>query len=105
MENELFFGKTTVNGNEKIYLKYYLISEKISAEYCNLMSYGIKAEKTVLYDGGGKTVETKQINNVFYRRADAEKFLKIILKNKVTPVSLRDVVEDYIIEQTDTKTA
>lgn len=98
MENEIFCGSCEISGKNLAKLEYYLIAEKISEEYCDLMSYGVKVKKTTYSDGGGKTVEIKQINNVFYRKDEAEKFIKLILRNSVTPITLRDVVEDYIIE-------
>lgn len=97
MDEEKFYGKTRLENAE---IEYYLISNRIGGEYCDLMSYGIKIIKTVNFFGGGKTVETKQINNIFYNIDDAERFLKLIKRNKVTPVSLPDVVEDYITDMT-----
>ncbi len=101
MENEVFYGSCSLNGKKGAELEYYLIPEKISEAYCDLMCYGVKVKKTTYFEGGGKTVETKQINNVFYRKNEAEEFIKLILKNSVTPVTLRDVVEDYITDSID----
>lgn len=101
MENEIFYGSCEINGKNFAELEYYLIPEKISEAYCDLVSYGVKVKKTSYFEGGGKTVETKQINNVFYRKNEAEEFIKLILRNSVTPVTLRDVVEDYIIDSLD----
>ncbi len=101
MENEVFYGRCYINGKNGAELEYYLIPEKISEAYCDLMCYGVKVKKTTYFEGGGKTVETKQINNVFYHKNEAEEFIKLILKNSVTPVTLRDVVEDYITDSID----
>lgn len=98
MENLDLYGRVHMKENTRVVLEYYLISEKISENYSDLKSYGVRINKISHYDGGGKTVEMKQINNIFYRRHDAEEFLKCIMKNQVTPVSLRDVAEDYVIE-------
>ena len=98
MENSDLYGKVHMKENAGVVLEYYLISEKISESYSELKSYGVRINKISHYDGGGKTVEMKQINNIFYRKPDAEEFLKYIMKNQVTPVSLRDVAEDYVIE-------
>lgn len=98
MENELLYGRAELSGKEAAELEYYLIPECISSAYCDLMCYGIKVTKTTYFEGGGKTVESKQINNVFYRKEEAERFLDMIIKGSVTPVTLRDVVEDYITE-------
>lgn len=101
MENEIFYGQTKLKDKYGSELEYYLIEENISRDYCDLMCYGIKIKKTVYFEGGGKNVEINQINNVFYRKNEAEDFIKLILKNSVTPTTLRDVVEDYIVESLD----
>ncbi len=101
MEQEIFCGQTILNDMHETELAYYIIPENISVDYCDLMCYGVKIKKTTYFEGGGKTVETKQINNVFYRRKDAEEFIDLIMRNSVTPTTLRDVVEDYIVESLD----
>ncbi len=98
MENEILYGSTVSGGGR---LDYYIIPENISADYCDLKCYGIKIEKTVVYDGGGKTVESRQINNVFYRYGDCEEFLTDIMKNETEPSHLRESVEKYIVQSID----
>jgi hypothetical protein len=98
MEKENLYGKVHMKENADIVLEYYLISEEISEEYSNLKSYGVKINKISRYAGGGKTVEMKQINNIFCRIGDAEEFIKYIMKYQVTPITLRDVAEDYVVE-------
>ena len=78
-----------------------IIPESISADYCDLKCYGIKIEKTTVYAGGGKIVESKQINNIFYRYKDATEFSDTIIKKRIEPQGLRDIVENYIIESID----
>ncbi|MCD8390442.1 MAG: DUF6514 family protein [Firmicutes bacterium] len=102
MDEERFYGKISLRGCENTEVEYYLIANSIGCGYCDLQSYGVKLIKTVKFSGGGKTVETKQINNIFYNINDAEMFLKTIIRNQVTPVALMDVVEDYIIDITKT---
>ena len=101
MENEILYGRAALKSTYEMRIEYYLIPEKISQDYTDLMRYGIKIKMTSYFEGGGKVVEMKQINNIFYRLGDAEEFLQLLIRNKVTPVSLRDVVEDYIIESLD----
>lgn len=101
MEIENLFGSVEARNPYKMNLDYYIISEDISEDFCDLKCYGVKITKTVSFSGGGKSVETKQINNIFYHREDVEEFVRIIMKNTVTPMHLRDVVEDYIIKSID----
>ncbi len=98
MNDEIFYGRMRVRAKNEILLDYYLIRESIRDDYCDLSSYGAKVIQTMYEEGGGKTVESKEISNIFYKSEDADKFIKLIMKNKVMPVTLMDVVEDYIIE-------
>lgn len=101
MDNEILYESLKrEDGNINI-LNYYIIPENISADYCDLKCYGIKIEKTIIYVGGGKTVESRQINNVFYRYSDVEEFLASIIKKRTEPCNLRDSVENYIVESID----
>lgn len=101
MNNEILYERIKLNGRVSVTLDYYIIPENISADYCDLKCYGIKIEKTSVYEGRGKTVESKQINNVFYKLSDAEEFM-VYISNKLTePGGLRDTVEKYIIESID----
>ena len=95
MERSIFYNSQNIND---MYLDYYIIADDISASYCSLETYGVRIVKTVYLEGGGKTVESKQINNIFYKSADIERFMDIIVKNEVTPVTLPDVIDDYIAE-------
>lgn len=101
MDNEILYESVKKGSNEHIFLDYYIISESISADYCDLKCYGIKIQKTVVYDGGGKMVESSQINNIFYRYNDVTEFLTVITEKETEPAELRGEVEKYIIESID----
>lgn len=98
MENETLYKRIHMKGNANVILEYFLITEKISERYIGLKCYGVKINKISRYAGGGKTIEMKQINNIFCRFDDAEAFLRCIVKNHVTPIALREVAEDYVVE-------
>lgn len=98
MEKEILYGKVHMTEAEDTILEYYMIVEEISEEFSKLKSYGAKINKTTRRPGKRKTAEMKQINGIFYHRADAERFLECIMRNTVTPVTLSDVTEDYIVE-------
>ena len=36
------------------------------------------------------------VNDVFTNRNEAEKFVKICVKNEVSPIHIMDIIEDYI---------
>lgn len=95
MERSILYKSQTVEDME---LDYYIIADDISKKHCNLESYGVRIIKTVCSEGGGKSIDSSQINNIFYRRSDIESFMELIVRNEVTPITLRDVVEDYIAD-------
>lgn len=68
-------------------VKYYLTENK--------NGYGTRVEK---YNLENKLEESSQINDIFVKSDDAKRFISLISRNLVTPVSLKDVVEDYIVQ-------
>ena len=80
-------------------LEYYLNEEYLCEQFSDLKRYGITIVKTSEYPDKKKTEECKTINDIFYKKDDACKFLDILIKNTVTPLSFRDVVEEYIISR------
>ena len=77
-------------------LKYYVISEPFCAEFTDLLKYGIKIKLIAEFEDGTSEEESKEIRDIFYRKQDADKFIKLLSDNKVTPTHLQDIVRDYI---------
>lgn len=96
MERLIFYGSSCDKGSREIQLEYYLVEENVSSQYTDMIRYGIRVIQTVIYPGGGKTVDMKQLNNVFYKREDAEEFMKSIIKKRIVPEGLKRYVENYI---------
>lgn len=42
-------------------------------------------------------VEKREFNHIFSREDDADNMLELLLKNKVTPISLKDILEDFVL--------
>ena len=42
-------------------------------------------------------MEKSEFSHVFSQEQDAEDMLKMLIGNEVTPVALRDILEDYIV--------
>ena len=78
-------------------LTYYIIADQVSQAYCKLEFYGAKIVKTT-HAPGGKTVESCQINNIFYHRQEIEKFMKTLVAAAVEPADLRSAIDAYIAE-------
>ncbi|MCX7715324.1 MAG: DUF6514 family protein [Clostridia bacterium] len=77
-------------------LEYYLVEKEIAEEYCDLKSYGVQITKISIFNDGRRSEEYKLINDIFFDKNDAENFIQIIAENRVTPTSLRDVIDDFI---------
>ncbi len=93
MENIIFYGRKQ---DEELTLDYYMIEEEIGGSYIDMSGYGVRIVETKIYAGGGKTVEMKQLNNIFYKYVDADIFIRRIMKNGVKPMTLRESVDEYI---------
>ena len=75
-------------------LKYYkTIHGKFSK---NGKHYGVGVIKTEI--GSNERNEEKQeFNNIFKQKSEVEKLLSILLRNKVTPIDLKYVLEDMAL--------
>lgn len=90
------YGKTVIDNsdseelprNEKIELEYYQISSKTSNK-----PYGIEIIKKKLKDDI-MNIEEKIIRNICFKEQDSISLLGLLMKNKVTPILVDDVIED-----------
>ena len=96
-----FFGKTIIdrsdseelNENEKIELEYY---ETHNLAENNERKYGIEIVKTK--EKNEKfNIESKVINNISNEEQEVNKLLNILMLNKVTPVSVDDIISDISV--------
>lgn len=83
----------------KIKLTYYMITDCIREEYCDLKVYGAEIEKEEIFADGTKEYDSKIIKNLFFRHSEAEKFLKKLRDGCVTPMGLMSAVSEHINEQ------
>ncbi len=56
--------------------------------------YGIKV---TVHDIQTDEMEQEQINGIFITKEEAEIFCDLLVEHQVTPTTLRDVAEDYIL--------
>lgn len=80
-------------------LEYYMVTEPLCKEYSDMLRYGVKIKMISEFPDNTSNEESKEIKDIFYRKKDAEDFLEVLLKNKVTPTHFREVVENYISEK------
>lgn len=97
MENVIFYGRKS-SGKEQI-VDYCLIEESIGEGSTGMHRYGIRIISARIFHGGGKTVDMKQLNNVFYRYNDADEFMRSLMNHNVLPEELNAYVQDYIAQR------
>lgn len=83
----------------QIKLAYYMITDNIREEYCDLKVYGAEIEKTEIFAGNVCEKESKMMKNLFFRYSEADGFLKKLVTGKVTPMGLVSAVSEHINEQ------
>lgn len=95
MKNEVFETKELTADNGKVYsLNYNLISIDIVDEnYKNSTAYGIEIEKFL----DQQLKEKDFIYAISNNKQKVISLLKILSEGKVTPMSLVNVVDDYIV--------
>lgn len=62
---------------------------------CNIapvQTYGV----AVSFQATGGNAESTQVEDIGCSQTQVEDLLRLLMKNAVTPVTLRDVVEDYL---------
>ena len=79
-----------------IRLTYYLLIDSVREEYCDLKVYGAEIEKEEVFSGGVCKNESKIIKNLFFRHGEAEDFLGMLVRGKVTPMGLMPAVSEYV---------
>lgn len=95
-----FYGDTVIDKNDynefdsefKIHLTYYKTQDCLNLDDKNV-SYGMQVVKKQT-DGKNMKVETKEFSNIVDTEEKVYSILEILKRNKVTPVAVRDVLED-----------
>lgn len=96
-----FFGRVTIDQNdseelnEKIELEYY---ETRNLTEINERKYGIeiikKKEESEKFN-----IESKIVNNISSKEQEINRLLNILMANKVTPISVDDVISDIFVTE------
>ena len=90
------YKKVEIADDCNMELTYYLLTDSVREEYCDLKVYGAEIQKNCPLDG---ETENKAIKNLFFRRSEAENFLEKLARNRVTPMGLISAVSEHIGEQ------
>ena len=102
MQRELFdeiIVKTEDEIPHRIKLTYYMITDSVREEYCDLKVYGAQIDKEEISPDGACEHDSKVIKNLFFRHSEAEDFLRKLARGSVTPIGLMPAVSEHIKEQ------
>lgn len=102
MNSKIFYGKTFLETNDirgtnvknRIELEYYRIKKKkhhLLKE--NTETYGIEVVKKE-YNGHKINIEKEKVDKISNKKANIDSILNILKEFQVTPVALKDVIED-----------
>lgn len=75
-------------------LEYYKIQNNVAKS--KEKPYGIGIIKTH-EDNIETCVEKSEFNHIFSKEKEADNMLKLLIENKVTPMCLREILEDYVL--------
>lgn len=97
-----FFGSTVIDSSdseeidkdEKIELEYY---ETHNVQAKTKRIYGIEVLKRNIKNDELNIIEAKVINNISEKEHTISKLLEILMVNKVTPISVDDVISDISV--------
>jgi len=93
MSKKSMEGKQSVEivPERRIILEYYLLSD-VNEE--NQVFYGAEIHKT---DAGSREIET--VKGITESREEAEELIALLIRNQVTPISMTEIIDDYITEK------
>lgn len=99
MKKDFFKEVTITHQGCRQELAYYILTDSVSEEYCDLIVYGTEIDRVLTHPNGLIERDKKIIPDLFFVKEEAEEFLRKISDNKITPVELKYAVRDYIGKQ------
>ena len=88
---------TDKEGTEKSFaLDYYVLAKEVEVEQQKAIRYGIEIYKRGRRPGGTAYAEYRKIFDVFATEGEAMEVLDLMANNTVTPISMKDVLEDLL---------
>lgn len=92
--------KVVVNTQEEVkksfILEYYTLEKETYAEGATQNTYGIEVLKRERTKTGTVRIEYRKIFDIFCTEKEAYNAANILADNTVTPISVRDIVEQFI---------
>jgi len=77
-------------------LEYYMLEVQSCNQEVEQPSYGIQITKTQVDSSNNLDTETELIPDISTNREEVRSILQKLVKNKVTPVGLFNIIEDFV---------
>ncbi|MBE7047787.1 MAG: hypothetical protein E7393_00230 [Ruminococcaceae bacterium] len=81
---------------ESFSLDYYLLEKEVCVEDVRVNRFGVEIYKKAKRSDGTPYAEYRKIFDVFHTEAEALEVLSMMARNSVTPISMKDVLEDLL---------
>ena len=82
--------------NRRFVLEYYTLEKEIYLEGDSHYTFGIEVLKREATQSGTLRIEYRKVFDIFCTEAEARTAANILADNTVTPVSVRDIIEQFI---------
>lgn len=99
MKDRTMFTTVQVCNEEEhqgFFLDYYLLEKAVAVEGVCVNRFGIEICKRAQRENGVPYVEYRKIFDVFQTKTEACEMLEILARNTVTPISLKEILEDFL---------
>jgi len=82
--------------HEEFSLDYYVLQKEVIIESHAFERFGIEICKRARRSDGTPYIEYRKIFDLFHSEAEAIEVLKQMARNSVTPISMKDILEDML---------
>ncbi|MBR7164632.1 MAG: hypothetical protein IKD21_06670 [Clostridia bacterium] len=87
---------TDESGEETFFLDYYILEKEVQVEGISISRFGLEIYKRAQRKDGTPYAEYRKVFDVFQTEAEANEVLHLLARNTVTPVSMKEILEDLL---------
>ncbi len=78
------------------FLDYYILEKEVQVEGICISRFGLEIYKRAQRKDGTPYAEYRKVFDLFQTEAEAEEMLLLMARNTVTPISMKDILEDLL---------
>lgn len=87
---------TEESGTDAFFLDYYILEKEVQVEGLCVNRFGLEIYKRAKRSDGTPYAEYRKVFDVFQTEAEAREVLQLLSRNTVTPISMKDILEDLL---------